>query len=152
MAERARVARDRLPGTALAAAQLFSLKPTHHARTPSHPSPPSSHERGRWWPPAHSHADIVPAYHTHVRYRAAAHDLIDDRTEHAVGRDDVAPGAGVDWVGCCVDDDLLSEVDLTAHAHAGRSADGRFGDGALVDRFIGAVGYDKFIGTVGNDK
>jgi hypothetical protein len=44
MAERARIPPDCLPSTALAAAQLLSLEPAHHARAPGHPSPPSSHE------------------------------------------------------------------------------------------------------------
>lgn len=144
VAKRARIAPDCLPGTALAAAQLLSLKLAHYARTPGHPSSPSSHECTHW-STVHSHTDAVPAYHAGGRYRAAAHGLIDEwtsdgyRTEHAVGRADIAPGAGVDWVGCCVDDHLLSVV--VPAGHGGRSADDLFGDGALVDRFIGAVCY-----------
>ena len=141
MAERARIAPDCVPSTALAAAQLLSLEPAHHARAPGHPSPPSSHECA-YRSPAHSHTDAVPAYHAAGRYRAAAHGFIDDgRTEHAVGCADKAPGAGVDWVGCRVDEHLLSAVDSATHA--GWSADGLFGDGAVVDRFIGAVCYVK---------
>lgn len=56
-----------------------------------------------------------------------------------MGRADIAPGAGVDWVGCCVDDHLLSVVDRAEYCDW--SADCVFGDGALVDRFIGAVCY-----------
>jgi hypothetical protein len=139
VAERARIAPDCLPGTALAAAQLLSLEPARHARAPGHPSPPSSHECTHW-SPAHSHTDAVPAYHSTDCYRAAAHGLIDDdRTEHAVGCADIAPGAGVDWVGCRVDDRLLSEVGRGGHG--GWSADGVFGDGDLVYRLIGAVCY-----------
>lgn len=56
-----------------------------------------------------------------------------------MGRADIAPGAGVDWVGCRVDDHLLSTVGQAAHGSW--SADRLFGDGGLVDRFIGAVCY-----------
>jgi hypothetical protein len=56
--------------------------------------------------PAHSHTDGVPACHAAGRYHTAAHGPIDDdRTEHAVGCADMASGAGVDWVGCGVDED-----------------------------------------------
>lgn len=110
MAERARIAPDCLPGTALAAAQLFPLEPAYHARAPGHPSSLSSHEYAHW-SPAHSHTDAVHAYHAAGCYRPVAHGLIDDDwTEHAVGRADIAPGASVDWVGCGVDDHLLSAV------------------------------------------
>jgi hypothetical protein len=139
MAERARIAPDCLPSAALAAARLLSLEPAHHARAPGHPSPPSSHECAGW-SPAHSHTDAVPAYHAAGRYRTAADGLIDDdRTEHAVGCAEIAPGAGVDWVGCRVDDHQLSAVGSATHA--GWSADDDFGDGGVVDRFIGAVWY-----------
>lgn len=139
MAERARIAPDCLPSTPLAAARLLSLEPAHHARAPGHPSPPSSHECVHW-SPAHSHTDVVPAYHAAGCYRPAAHGFIDDdRTEHAVGCADIASGAGVDWVGCRVDDDLLSAVGRAGHG--GWSADDDFGDGAVVYRFIGAVCY-----------
>ena len=110
MAERARIAPDCLPGTALAAAQLLSLEPAHHARAPGHSSPPSSHGCAHR-SPAHSHTDTVPTCHAAGRYRTAADGLIDsDRREHAVGRADIASGAGVDWVGCRVDDHLRSAV------------------------------------------
>ena len=79
MAERARIAPDCLPGTALAAAQLLSLEPAHHARAPGHPSPPSSHEWAHW-SAAHSHTDAVPAYHATGRYRPVAYGLIDEWT------------------------------------------------------------------------
>ena len=139
MAERAGITPDRLPGTALAAAQLLSLKPAHHARAPSDPSPLPSHECTPW-SPAHSHTDAVPAYHAVVGNRPASYGLIDDdRTEHVVGRADIGPGAGVDWVGCGVDDHLLSKVGRGGHA--GWSADGVYGDGGIVDWFIGAVSY-----------
>ena len=139
MVERARISSDCLPSTALATARLLSLEPAHHARAPSHPSPPSSHECAHR-SSAHSDTDTVPAYHAAGRYRTAAHGLIDDsRTEHAVGCADVAPGAGVYWVGCGVDDHLHSAVDSARHG--GRSADGLFGDGGVVNWFIGAVCY-----------
>lgn len=105
VAERARVARNCHPGTALAAA-LSNLS-LHHTR---HPIPPSSHGRAPW-SPAHWHADAIPAYHPPARYRATGHGIVDEgssdagRTEHAVGR--ALPG-------------------MTA-----RSADGLFGDPRL---------------------
>lgn len=144
MAERARIAPDSLPGTTLPTAQLFSLKLAHHARAPGYPSSPSSHERVHW-SIVHSHTNAVPAYHATGRYRPATHYLIgewssdDYGTEHVVGRADITPGAGVNWVGCRVDDHLLSVV--VGVGECGRSADDIFGDGALVDRCIGAVGY-----------
>lgn len=79
MVERARVAPDCLPGTALAAAQLLSLEPAGDARSPGHPSHPSSLECAHW-SPAHSHTDTVPAYHGPRGYRPAAHGLIDEWT------------------------------------------------------------------------
>ena len=130
--ERARIAPDCLPGTSFAAAQLFSPESSHHACAPGHPSPLSSHECAHW-SLAHSHADAVPADHGAGCYRAAAHgDIDDDRTEQAVGCADIASGAGVDWVGCGVDEHLLSPVDRAW------SADGDFGDGDFVCRCIGA--------------
>ena len=56
-----------------------------------------------------------------------------------MGCADITPCAGVDWVGCGVDDDILSAVDQAEDG--GRSADGTFGDGDVVYRFIGAVCY-----------
>lgn len=105
MAERAGITPNRLPGTAPTAAQLLFLRPAHHARAPSHECTP--------WSSAHSHTDAVPAYRAGVGNRPALNGLIDDdRTEHVVGRADVAPGA---------DNHLLSKVGRGGHA--GWSAD-----------------------------
>lgn len=144
MAERARIAPDRFPGAALAAAQLLSHEPAPHARAPGHPSPPTSHEREHW-STAHSHTDAVPGYHAAGRYRPAADDLIDEwssddhRMEQTVGCAFIAPSSGVDWMGCGVYDHHLSVVDREEDCD--RSADCVFGDGAFVDRCIGAVCY-----------
>ena len=159
--ERARVSRDGLSSAALPPARLLSLEPACHARAPGHPSPSSTSTSSfghahRWTvaAPAYSNANAVQARRVGGDHRAPPDDAIDGYwgcggTRHAVGRTKVTPGTGVDWMGCCVDDDLLSDVgqgQSTCHWH---EADCDFDDDFeycdWVDRRIWAGVHDDGI-------